>query len=44
MNFDDYITIGTGGNVEIFKNSDLFDHMDRELVLRGLKFFYNNMK
>ena len=44
LNFDDYIVIGTGGNSDIFKNSDLFTYIDKHLVLKGLKFFYNEIK
>ncbi len=42
LNFDNYITIGTGGNLGIFKDSGLFTYFDSHLVLKGLKFFYNN--
>ena len=41
LNFDDYITIGTGGNLDIFKDTDLFTYTDKYLVLKGLKIFYN---
>jgi len=41
LNFDNYIIIGTGGNLDIFKDTDLFTYTDKYLVLKGLKVFYN---
>ena len=46
VGFKNFITIGTGGFVFLFKHDNLFNHIDSILTLKGLKIIYdlNNSK
>ena len=39
--FKDYLRVGTGGYVRIFKDDGLFDVIDYNLSLKGLKIIYD---
>lgn len=41
MEWTDYIKVGTGGVTNIFKETGLFDMIDDELALKGMKVIYD---
>jgi type III pantothenate kinase len=41
VGFKEYISIGTGGYIRIFKEDHLFDIIDYSLTLKGLKIIYD---